>query len=133
MAKQVGSATASGAVAGPGSGAASVGSASGEQVVPFVSQIPGTPVHFPSFHGRAVSWVAVSLMCVKLPVFRFRAKLEMLFESRLLTNRDLPSGRSTTDAGIAPVANGEPGTALKRPVAASMLKPAIVFDVRFVT
>jgi len=64
MAKQVGSATASGAVASAGSGAASAGSASGEQVVPFVSQVPGTPVHFPSFHGRAVSWVAVSLIMV---------------------------------------------------------------------
>jgi hypothetical protein len=28
----------------------------------FVSQVPGTPVSFPSFHGRPVSWVAVSLI-----------------------------------------------------------------------
>jgi len=69
MAKHVGSATASsasGSVAGPGSGATSTGTptAGGEQVVPFVSQVPGTPVSFPTFHGRAVSWVAVSLIMV---------------------------------------------------------------------
>ena len=67
MAKHVGSATASsasGSVAGLGSGAVSAGTvaAGGEQVVPFVSQVPGTPVSFPSFHGRTVSWVAVSLI-----------------------------------------------------------------------
>jgi hypothetical protein len=60
MAKQVGSATATGAVAGPGAGA---GSPAGD-VAPFVSQVAGTPVHFPSFHGRSVSWVAVSLIMV---------------------------------------------------------------------
>jgi hypothetical protein len=42
------------AVAGTGSG--------GEQVVPFVSQVPGTPVNFPSYHGRTISWVSVSLI-----------------------------------------------------------------------
>jgi hypothetical protein len=66
MAKHVGSATASpasGSVAGSGSGAVSAG-AGGEQVVPFVSQVPGTPVSFPSYHGRPVSWVAVSLIMV---------------------------------------------------------------------
>ena len=31
---------------------------------PFVSQIPGTPVHFPHYSGRPVSWVAVSLIIV---------------------------------------------------------------------
>jgi hypothetical protein len=79
MAKHVGSATASsasGSVAGSGSGAVSAGTsaaggsavastgAGGEQVVPFVSQVPGTPVSFPSYHGRPVSWVAVSLIMV---------------------------------------------------------------------
>ena len=71
MAKQVGSATASGPVADPRSGAAGTGSgdvagtgSSGAGVVPFVSQVPGTPVSFASFHGRAVSWVAVSLVMV---------------------------------------------------------------------
>jgi hypothetical protein len=61
MAKQVGSATATGAVASPGSVGASP---AGGHVAPFVSQVPGTPVHFPSFHGRTVSWVAVSLIMV---------------------------------------------------------------------
>ncbi|HXZ65366.1 MAG TPA: hypothetical protein VEH05_11565 [Streptosporangiaceae bacterium] len=71
MAKHVGSATASGSLAGSGSGAASsaagagsVAQPSGEGVAPFVSQVPGTAVHFPSFHGRTVSWVAVSLIMV---------------------------------------------------------------------
>jgi len=76
MAKQVGSATASGAVPGNQSGApgssmstgmlagASAGAADGQEIVPFVSQVPGTPVHFPSFHGRAVSWFAVSVIMV---------------------------------------------------------------------
>jgi hypothetical protein len=36
----------------------------GDEVAPFVSQVPGTPVTFPSFHGRAVSWVAVSIIMV---------------------------------------------------------------------
>ena len=69
MAKHVGSATASsasGSVAGPGSGAVSTGTTAsgGQQVAPFVSQVPGTPVSFPTFHGRPVSWVAVSLIMV---------------------------------------------------------------------
>jgi hypothetical protein len=66
MANQVGPATASGSVAGAGSGAAAMGSAggTGDEVAPFVSQVPGTPVTFPSFHGRAVSWVAVSIIMV---------------------------------------------------------------------
>jgi hypothetical protein len=69
MAKHAGSATASGSVAGSGSGAASpAAGASGvtqpgrEEVTPFVSQVPGTPVSFPSYHGRTVSWVAVSIV-----------------------------------------------------------------------
>jgi hypothetical protein len=69
MAKHAGSATASGSVAGSGSGAARpAAGASGvtqpgdKEVTPFVSQVPGTPVSFPSFHGRTVSWVAVSLI-----------------------------------------------------------------------
>ena len=43
-----------------------MGSAAGAggEVAPFVSQVPGTPVHFPSYHGRAVSWVAVSIIMV---------------------------------------------------------------------
>jgi hypothetical protein len=76
MAKHAGSATASsasGSVGGPGSGAVSAGTAGrgavasgagSEQVVPFVSQVPGTPVSFPSFHGRTISWVSVSVIMV---------------------------------------------------------------------
>jgi hypothetical protein len=67
MAKHVGSATASsasGSVAGPGAGAVASTGSGGEQIVPFVSQVPGTPVNFPSYHGRTVSWVAVSLIMV---------------------------------------------------------------------
>ena len=74
MAKQVGPASASPGVLGPGSGApgrgasagiaagASASAAGGEDIVPFVSQVPGTPVYFPTFHGRTVSWFAVSLI-----------------------------------------------------------------------
>lgn len=76
MTNQVGSATTGGSVAGPGSGAAarsrgagvvagaSATGADGEEVVPFISQVPGTPVSFPAFHGRAVSWFAVSVIMV---------------------------------------------------------------------
>jgi hypothetical protein len=41
---------------------AGLGATSAAEAAPFVSQIPGTPVHFPHFSGRPVSWVAVSLM-----------------------------------------------------------------------
>jgi hypothetical protein len=74
MAKQFGPATASPGVPGPGTGvhgssvstgvAAGASAAGGEDIVPFVSQVPGTPVYFPTFHGRAVSWFAVSLIMV---------------------------------------------------------------------
>jgi hypothetical protein len=73
MTNQVGPATAGGSMAGPGSGATGAAGASGGmtqaatvsggQDVAFVSQVPGTPVSFPSFHGRTVSWVAVTLIC----------------------------------------------------------------------
>jgi hypothetical protein len=73
MTNQVGPAAGGGSVARPGSraaGATGVSGASavagagpgGEDVAPFVSQVPGTPVSFPSFHGRAVSWTAVSII-----------------------------------------------------------------------
>jgi hypothetical protein len=65
MTNQVGPATAGGSVADPGSGAASAtGVSGGGQDVGFVSQVPGTPVSFPSFHGRTVSWVAVTIIMV---------------------------------------------------------------------
>jgi hypothetical protein len=68
MAHQFGPGIASGAVT-PASGATAVtagaaGASGGEEVVPFVSQVPGTPVHFPAFHGRPISWFAVSLIMV---------------------------------------------------------------------
>jgi hypothetical protein len=75
MAKHVGSATASGSVAGSGSGAAGAASGvsqvaqpGGEDVVPFVSQVPGTPVSFPSYHGRSVSWVAVGMIMLAFAI-----------------------------------------------------------------
>ena len=64
MAKQVGSATASGPAVDLRSGSVAGAGSSGEAVAPFVSQVPGTSVSFPSFHGRTVSWVAVSLIMV---------------------------------------------------------------------
>lgn len=70
MAKQVEPATAGasavGSAAAPGVNTAS-GVSTGtapEDVAPFVSQVPGTPVSFPSFHGRPISWFAVSLIMV---------------------------------------------------------------------
>jgi hypothetical protein len=75
MAKHVGSATASGSLAGSGSGAASTAAGAstgaqpgGEEVAPFVSQVPGTPVVFPTYHGRPVSWVAVGLVMLAFAV-----------------------------------------------------------------
>jgi hypothetical protein len=75
MAKHVGSATASGSVAGSGSGpaspAAGVGGVTqpgGGEPAPFVSQVPGTPVSFPSFHGRPVSWAAVGIIMVAFAI-----------------------------------------------------------------
>lgn len=67
MSKQVGSATAgpvAGAAGDAGGLTASGPGTGGQTVVPFISQVPGTPVHFPSFHGRTSSWVAVSLVMV---------------------------------------------------------------------
>jgi hypothetical protein len=49
-----------GAVGGAAAGARPAGF--GEQAA-FVPQVPGTPVSYPPpFHGRAVSWVAVSIV-----------------------------------------------------------------------
>jgi hypothetical protein len=61
MANQLDPATAGGSAASPaGHGA----SATGQEVTPFVSQVPGTPVVFPAYHGRRVSWVAVTIIMV---------------------------------------------------------------------
>jgi hypothetical protein len=73
MTNQVGPASSGGPVAAPGSGAAGAAGfsgasavagagASGQDAAPFVSQVPGTPVSFPSFHGRPVSWTAVGII-----------------------------------------------------------------------
>ncbi len=68
MANQVGPATAGGAAAsGAGltaSAGVGAGTGAGHEVIPFISQVPGTPVSFPSFHGRTVSWVAVSVIMI---------------------------------------------------------------------
>jgi hypothetical protein len=58
MAEDVEPGTAGGVVAGSGS----LGASASTEPAPFVSQIPGTPVHFPHFSGRPVSWVAVSMI-----------------------------------------------------------------------
>jgi hypothetical protein len=44
---------------GPATAATSAG---GEEVTAYVSQVPGTPVTFESFHGRPISWIAVSII-----------------------------------------------------------------------
>jgi hypothetical protein len=62
MAKQVRPATAAGVMAGAGDFGGGVGQNPSQEPAPFISQEPGTPVHFPSYHGRPVSWVAVSLI-----------------------------------------------------------------------
>ena len=66
MAKQVEPATAAGfSASGADYGvtaSAGAGTGAGHQVIPFVSQQAGTPVSFPTFHGRSVSWVAVSII-----------------------------------------------------------------------
>src|SRR5271165_6273875 len=75
MTNQVGPASAGRSATAPGSGAAGAArvsgasavagaGAGGQDVAPFVSQVPGTPVSFPSFHGRAVSWTAVTIIMV---------------------------------------------------------------------
>jgi hypothetical protein len=58
MSEQVRPATASGTVAG------AMGAGASASPAPFVSQVPGTPVHFPTYHGRTVSWVAVTLILI---------------------------------------------------------------------
>jgi hypothetical protein len=67
MAQQFGPGSASGAVTPAGSGATAItaaGASAGQEITPFISQVPGTPVSFPTFHGRAISWFAVSLIMV---------------------------------------------------------------------
>jgi hypothetical protein len=79
MAQQFGPGTASGAVTPTGSGATAItagggsvsGAGAGEEITPFISQVPGTPVSFPTFHGRAISWFAVSLIMAAFVVGGF--------------------------------------------------------------
>ncbi len=62
MSKQVRPATADGVVTGAEGLGGGVGATASAEPAPFISQVPGTPVHFPTFHGRKVSWFAVSLI-----------------------------------------------------------------------
>jgi hypothetical protein len=64
MSNQVSPATAGGGVPGGDGLGGMVGASASAEAAPFVSQVPGTPVHFPTYHGRPVSWVAVSLILV---------------------------------------------------------------------
>ena len=64
MSKQVRPATAGGGGPGAEGYGSGLGASASSAPVPFVSQVPGTPVHFPTYHGRAVSWVAVTLILV---------------------------------------------------------------------
>ncbi len=61
MAEQVGPATTGG---GAVASAGGMGASASAEPAPFVSQVPGTPVHFAHYGGRPVSWVAVSLILV---------------------------------------------------------------------
>jgi hypothetical protein len=60
MAEQVGPGTRTGVVTGAGG----LGTGAAAEPAPFVSQVPGTPVHFPHFNGRPVSWVEVTVILV---------------------------------------------------------------------
>jgi hypothetical protein len=64
MSNQVRPAAAGGGVPGGDGLGGMVGASASAEPAPFVSQVPGTPVYFPSYHGRPVSWVAVSLIIV---------------------------------------------------------------------
>ena len=43
-------------------GAGGLGASAAAEPAPFISQVPGTPVEFPHYNGRTVSWVAVSMI-----------------------------------------------------------------------
>ena len=61
MSDQMRPATAEGAITGT-EGYGGVTAAAATEPAPFVSQVPGTPVHFVVFHGRAISWFAVTFI-----------------------------------------------------------------------
>ena len=64
MSEQVRPATAEGVVTSAEGLHGGAATAAAAEPAPFVSQVPGTPVHFPTFHGRTVSWVAVTLILI---------------------------------------------------------------------
>jgi hypothetical protein len=67
MSHQVEPDTAVSTADGPGSGSADVAGHSADvaEHTVYVPQTPGTPVSYPpAFHGRPVSWVAVSIIMV---------------------------------------------------------------------
>lgn len=70
MSKQVRPATASGVPGADGMSGA-IGASASAAPAPFVSQVPGSPVHFATYHGRAVSWVAVTLIIAAFVVGGF--------------------------------------------------------------
>ena len=47
-----------------GAHAVAASESAGAEPAPFISQVPGTPVHFGHFSGKPVSWVAVTLILV---------------------------------------------------------------------
>jgi hypothetical protein len=63
MAHEVRPGVSGAAVSGPG-GLAAAGATAEAELAPFISQIPGTPTSFPTYHGRPVSWVAVGMIMV---------------------------------------------------------------------
>jgi hypothetical protein len=64
MSEQMRPATAEGVMTGAGGVGGSAGATASSEPAPFVSQVPGTPVHFPTYHGRRVSWIAVTLILI---------------------------------------------------------------------
>jgi hypothetical protein len=64
MSEQVRPATAGGRMPSAESLGGSMGAGASASPAPFVSQVPGSPVHFPTYHGRSVSWVAVTLIII---------------------------------------------------------------------
>jgi len=64
MSNQVSPGSAHGAVTGAEVVGGSAGATAAAEPAPFVSQVPGTPVHFATFHGRSISWFAVGLILV---------------------------------------------------------------------
>jgi len=64
MSEQVRPATAGGRLSAAEGMSGNMAASASASPAPFVSQVPGTPVHFPTYHGRTVSWVAVTLIVI---------------------------------------------------------------------